>query len=119
MHEHPNQRGEVIHQHHLTPPARVLGQIASFAVPALQKFSLNEKNADFLDSCVRAASLAVDEARAGLSLAITGTDDGLIDHAARAYKQAAMLHLQAQQERCELRGTFSTPPPHTLMETPK
>ena len=92
MHKHPNT-------HHFTPYFPVAGKNTSFAVPALPKFSLDEKNECFLDACSRAAFLAVEEARAALTLALAGTDDGLIDRAARAYKEAAGLHLEAQRER--------------------
>lgn len=96
MHEHPNQ-------HHLTPQPPIIGQIAAAAAPALQEFSLDEKNQEFLDSCVQAASCAVDEARAELTAALTGPDHGWADLAARAYKQAALLHTEARQQRYELR----------------
>lgn len=111
MHEHPNGFDFTT-----LPP----GMRPSLTLPPAKQpeISLDEnhdgQSGDFLDDCVRAASLAVDEARAGLTAAFGLTDAGLIDHAARVYKHAALLHLQAQQERDAQRDHFSTPPALTL-----
>lgn len=112
MHEHPNQC-------HFTTPPPTMGQNPPVPAGKHAEFSPDEKNQDFqglaasclsLDSCVEAASESVNAARAELTAALTGPDHGWADLAARAYKQASLLHAEARQQRYELRlVTVGTP----------
>lgn len=98
MQKHPDH-------HYFTAQVPVPGQNAPVAALPLPEFSSSEKNTDFLDTCVQAASDAVDEARAALTVALAGLNMSLADAAAKSYKEAALLHIQAQKERRQVRAS--------------